>query len=150
MPYTIYDSGVRYYLMDHLSIQKMMEEDRMREIGPASLINTMRKKFPQNQELMAYLNGVEERRKIGYKAGIPILEGIEKDLKNSGGELYEYKILGKKSDMGDGTVGVDVENGFLILSKGKVFKKYTSVDEDNPPGRESESYLKDQGLKVDR
>ena len=45
--------------------------------------------------------------------------GIKSDLKKSGGEFYDYRMLGKN--------GEEVEEGWLILSKGKIFKKYTTA-----------------------
>lgn len=64
-------------------------------------------------------------------------------LEQSRGELYYYHLLGKKGLVDAGNrPAVEDEEGWLILSNGKIFKKYVAGN-----GVVSENAMKEQGLK---
>jgi hypothetical protein len=116
MPYIIYSDGNKYLLVDHLSINQMIDDNELLYNNPA--ISNVKKKFPNDKELLAYLDQLNNYYKKAYGAYDDKLEGIKANLKQSGGEFYDYRMLDKK--------GNEVEEGWLILSKGKVFKKYVT------------------------
>jgi hypothetical protein len=127
MPYVLYDNGTKYYLTDHLSFDQMVDNETERESRQNDWPENLRKRFPNDKELMAYLDLRDERIKKVEKNGasfMDFLKGMGSDLKHSGGELYEYNLFGKKGGMGDGHPAVEDESGWLILSNGKIFKKY--------------------------
>jgi hypothetical protein len=146
MPYKLSDGGTNYYLTDHISIDQMREDHISENLLERGWIDRLRKKFPNDKDLMAYTDGVETRLKKLGGLGISeeCLNDISANLDKSGGELYSYEILGKKKTMSDGTPGVElIDEGELILSKGKVYKKYvTGFD-----GLESEESLNAEGIK---
>ena len=116
MPYTVYDGGNKYILVDHLSINQMIRDDELFANPP--VISALKTKFPNDMALQAYLNHREkEFERIETEANDYDL-GIKSDLKASGGEFYDYRMLDKNGD--------EVEEGCLILSKGKIFKKYVA------------------------
>jgi hypothetical protein len=149
MPYVLYDKGVKYYLTDHLSIYQMIDEQESEDGMQKVWSETLRKKFPNDKELMAYLDLRDKRLKefhekaeSKHESYMDHLWDMKDNLEQTGGELYYYRILGKKSVMDDGQPAVEVEEGWLILSKGKVFKRL-----DAGSGLESEDLLKMQGIK---
>jgi hypothetical protein len=149
MPYALYDGGVKYYLTHHDSIDQMIENQEEQDSIQKNWSETLRKKFPNDKELLAYLDLREKRLKeLDEKAKnrdgtyLDHLWDIKTDVDQSGGELYYYYLLGKKSIADDGQPTVELEEGWLILSKGKVFKKYGAGN-----AVESEDLLKAQGLK---
>ncbi len=117
MPYAIYDGGNKYLLTDHLSINQKIDDNELLYNAPA--ISGVEKKFPNDKEVLAYLDQLKNYYKKTYGAYDDKLEGIKADLEKSGGEFYEYRMLDKK--------GKEVEEGWLILSKGKIFKKYVTA-----------------------
>ncbi len=152
MPYVLYDKGVKYYLTDHVSIYQMIDDEESKDNIQKWWPEGLRKQFPNDKELMAYLDLREKRLEEIHqkfesqheKTFMDNLWEIKKNLEQRGGELYDYKILGKKGFMGDGSPGIEVvDEGWLILSKGKVFKKYV-VSHD---GIESKDWLEMQGIK---
>jgi hypothetical protein len=143
MPYALNDNGVKYYLVDHASIKDMIAGDWLKENMRAQLSETLKRKFQSDHDLTAYLEKTQERADKSGKNDSRFLRGIEEDQKRNGGELYRYKKLGKKRDIGSGQAGVEVENGLLILSRGRVFKKYVVGS-----GLEDEGLLKQNGIGV--
>jgi hypothetical protein len=117
MPYAIYDGGVKYLLIDHLSINEKIRENNLLYNSPG--FSGLKKKFPNNRELLAYLDQMDKVHKKIYGEIDDEFWGIKSDLEKSGGEFYDYRILGKKDE--------EVEEGWLILSRGKVFKKYVTA-----------------------
>jgi len=149
MPYALYDGGVKYYLTHHGSIDQMIDSQELQNSIQKNWSETLRKKFPNDKELLAYLDLREKRLKeLDEKAKnrggtyMDHLWDMKADLEQSHGELYYYYLLGKKNVADDGHPTVEVEEGWLILSKGKAFKKY-----DAGSGVISEDLLKTQGLK---
>src|ERR1700729_901772 len=63
MPYALYDGGVKYYLMHHDSIDQMIESETMQDFIQKSWSETLRKKFPNDKELLAYLDLRDEKLK---------------------------------------------------------------------------------------
>ena len=126
MPYKVYDGRVKYYLTDHPSIDekiaRFFSEDNLRKFH----IKVLRQSFSEDKALMAYVNRYEERIK-SYEEDLRFLNRIREDLKVSEGELYDYSLFGKRGVMSDGAIGIECEEGLLILSHGKVFKKYTDM-----------------------
>ncbi|HEY3930877.1 MAG TPA: hypothetical protein VGM58_00740 [Verrucomicrobiae bacterium] len=117
MPYAIYDGRNKYLLIDHLSINQKIDVNEMLYNTPPIL--AVEKKFSNDKELLTYLDQLKNYCKKVYGAYGDKLEGIQEDLKQSGGEFYDYRMLDKK--------GKEVEEGWLILSKGKIFKKYVTA-----------------------
>ena len=146
MPYKLSDGGTNYYLTDHVSIDQMREDHSLENLQERAWIDRLKKKFPNDRELMAYLDGRESRLKKFGGLGISekYLEDMRANLDKSGGELYYYRILGKKKIMDDETPGEElIDEGYLILSKGKVYKKYVAGFD----GLESEDLLRAQGIR---
>jgi hypothetical protein len=149
MPYALYDKGVKYYLTHHDSIDQMIDSQELQNSIQKNWSDTLRKKFLNDKELLAYLDLREKRLKeLDEKAKnrggtyLDHLWEMKADLEQSQGEIYYYYLLGKKVVMDDGHPSVEEEEGWLILSKGKVFKKYVAGN-----GVVNESALKEQGLK---
>jgi hypothetical protein len=117
MPYALYDGGVKYYLTHHDSIDQMIESQNEQDWIQKNWSETLRKKFPNDKELMTYLDLREERIKENTEKTKmtywKYLYDIKANLEQSGGELYYYHS--------------QAEEGWLILSKGKVFKKYVAA-----------------------
>ena len=151
MPYALYDKGVKYYLTDHVSIYQMIDAEDEKDFIQKNWPEALRTKFPNDKELMAYLNLREKRLKeLDEKAKnrggtyLAHLWDMKDNLEQSGGELYNYKILGKKGVMDDGQPGIElVEEGYLILSKGKVLAKYVAAY----GGMENKDWLEMEGIK---
>ena len=116
VPYAVYDGRNEYLLVDHASVNQEMRDDELLYSDP--VISTLRKKFPDDKGLQAYLNQRDTVFKKLASDHDDYLLGIKSDLKDSGGELYDYRMLDKNGD--------EVEEGWLILSKGKIFKKYVA------------------------
>jgi hypothetical protein len=147
MPYALYDKGVKYYLTDHVSIDQMMESETEQDFIQKRWPEILRQKFPNDKELLAYLDMRDEKLKeMSEKAKTTywqFLWDMKADLEQSHGELYYYHLLGKKGLVdARNRPAVEDEEGYLILSKGKVFKKYVAGN-----GIVSENALKEQGLK---
>lgn len=104
-------------MMDHLSINQMMNEYELLYATPG-LSDNLKKKFSNNQELLAYLDQIDKVHKKIYDSYENEFWGIKADLKRSDGELYNYRMSDKN--------GKEAEDGWLILSKGKVFEKWTT------------------------
>jgi hypothetical protein len=141
MPYAVCDGGAKYYLTDHLSINQMIRDNYLE--SKSDLVDAMKKRFPDNQELSAYLDARKKWDQQVLNSHDHMFRGIEADLKQSGGELYEYMILGKRHDTGGGHIQVEVEEGWLILSKGKVRK-----EGEIGSGDYDEDYLKLEGIEA--
>lgn len=114
MPYTLNDGGVKYTLVDHISINQMIMDDIIRNADSYSA--ALRRKFPDNRQLLDYLDKKDEVREKNHEATQDYFRNIQTELKTSGGELYDYRIVSKTT-----------EEGWLILSKGKVLKKYITA-----------------------
>lgn len=146
MPYELCDKGVKYYLTHHDSIDQMIESENTQDFIQKRWSDTLREKFPNDKELLAYLDlrekQLKERNEKGKTTYWQHLWEMKADLEQSQGELYYYHLLGKKVVTDDGHPSVEDEEGWLILSKGKVFKKYVAGN-----GVVSKDALKEQGLK---
>jgi hypothetical protein len=150
MPYLLYDKGAKYYLTDHVSIDQMIESQIEQDSIQKRWPEILREKFPNDKELLAYLDLHEKRlkeldEKTKNRGGTYLdhLWDMKTDMDQSHGELYYYYLLGKKGLVDAGNrPAVEDEEGYLILSKGKVFKKYVAGN-----GIVSESLLKERGLK---
>lgn len=150
MPYVLYDKGVKYYLTDHVSINQMIDAEVEENSIQKNWQKTLREKFPNDKELMAYLDlrqkRLDERDKKSesrHDSFEDFLWDMKDDLEQSGGELYYYKIVGKKIVMDNGQPGVEsVEEGYLILSRGSVLKKLVA----GYGGIESEDLLREEGI----
>jgi hypothetical protein len=118
MPYAIYDGGSKYLLIDHLSINEKIREYELL-YGDTFESTQLRQKFPNNQALKAYLDGVDKRSKKAYDASEDEFWSIKSDLESSHGEFYDYRMLSKN--------GAEIEEGWLILSNGKIFKKFVTA-----------------------
>lgn len=147
MPYVLYDKGSKYYLTDHLSIDQLMESETEKDSIEKRWPQMLREKLPDDKELLAYLDLRDKRLKESYekakKAHWDNLWDVKDNLEKSQGELYYYHLLGKRGLLdAKNRPAVEVEEGWLILSKGKVVKHYDAGN-----GIVSEGDLKDQGLK---
>lgn len=145
MPYTMHYNGIKYHLTDHLSVEQMLQAEFLKYSSQENWIKVMTNNFAKDGELLTYLDGVAKRTERSHMDRIQLLQSVERELEQSGGELYDYKILGKKGDMGGGQIGVAVEEGWIIISKGVVFKTYILAY----GGLTDEKWLKLQGLKAD-
>jgi hypothetical protein len=142
LPYAIYNKGIKYYLVDHVSIDQMKLRLISEETAKNRLLSELRQRFANNKDLVVYLDGIDQHAKKVYQTEMQIVSDIGVALENAGGELYAYKVLGKEGDIGDGQVGVGVEEGWLILSNGKVIKTYVV----GSGGLENIDVLKQEGL----
>jgi hypothetical protein len=147
MPYALYDGRVKCYLTDHLSIDQMIESATEQDFIEKRWPEILREKFPGDKELLAYLDLRDEKLKGRSEKGKAtywhFLWDMKADLEQSQGELYYYHLLGKNVLVDAGNrPAEEEEEGYLILSKGKVFKKYLAGN-----GVFSENVLKRQGLK---
>ncbi len=142
---------MKYYLTDHVSIYQMIDAEDENDFIIKSWPEALRKKFPNDKELMAYLDLRQKRLEELHKKSesrhetfADSLDDMRDNLERSGGELYYYKILGKKCVMDNGQPGIEgVEEGWLILTKGSILKKYVAAY----GGIESEDWLKIEGIK---
>jgi hypothetical protein len=112
------------------------------EYSNKSWVDTLRKNFPYDKALMQHLDTVEERSK-GYETHIQLLQEIRNKLKETKGELYYYNKVGKRASMGGTQVGVEDEEGWLILANGKVETNYIVGS-----GVEDEDWLRSKGIKI--
>ena len=65
MPYTLYDGRVKYLLIDHLSINEMIREYVLIYNSPG-LSDFLKKKFPNDHDLLAYLDQIDKVHKKIY------------------------------------------------------------------------------------
>ena len=149
LPYKLNDEGTNYYLTDHLSIDQMMEAQESEDSIQKFWIENLRKKFPNDKELMAYLDlhekrleEIHEKAESKHESYWDHLWDVKDNLEKTGGELYYYEAIGKKGKMTNGKSGFEVQEGWLILSRGKIFKTY-----DAGSGFVSEDLLRTQGIK---
>jgi hypothetical protein len=126
MPYMLYDKGIKYYLTDHVSIDQMIDAEELQDFISKRWPEILRSKFPNDKELMTYLD--ERQKKLDelhqkveskHESHMDFLWDMEDNLEKTSGELYFYYRVSDKKDN-------EEEQGYLILSKGKVFKTYVT------------------------
>jgi len=79
MPYALYDKGVKYYLTDHVSIDQMMESETEQDFIQKRWPEILRQKFPNDKELLAYLD---------IEAQIRVIHAVEPGY----GGLYDHNF----------------------------------------------------------
>jgi hypothetical protein len=126
MPHVLYDKGIKYYLTDHVSIDQMIDAEELQDFISKRWPEVLRNKFPNDKELMTYLD--ERQKKLDelhqkveskHESYLDYLWDMKDNLKKTGGELYSYYRVSDKKDN-------EKEEGYLILSNGKVFKTYVT------------------------
>jgi hypothetical protein len=123
------EDGVRYKLLAHYSIQQKIDSETDEGRHLELFIQGLREKFPDDQKLNDYLQPVDKRMHEINVSYINRLEETKADLAKSGGELYLYKSFDSDFDANlqntNNPFGAPyADEGLLILSKGKIYKKY--------------------------
>ena len=125
VPFSVRDAGVEYQLVERLSIQKMLLDNGRDYRSEQSLIEALRRKFPKDTVLLAYLTKVEANIEKLDQGRAEFLRGIKADLaQRPGSALYYYKITYPKNFVRDWDSD-SLEEGWGILDHGKVCKKYS-------------------------
>lgn len=129
MPYTVYDNGVKYSLTDHISINQMIDGQTLVDSIQKHWSETLRQKFPDDKALMAYLDQrqkaidkIHSTAESKHETHWDALWDMKADLEKTGGEFYSYRRTLNKADS-------EMEEGYLILSNGKVVKTYVTGTE---------------------
>jgi hypothetical protein len=123
-PSVVYSGGVKYQLQERLCIdQKLEEQERVLRVRDG-LLGSLRKRFPDNKELLTYLDKFSDERKTPSEEWLKTLKDIQADVVQSHGVLYSYRIVKEKAVFEDGGAGRMVEEGWVVIAKGKIYKKY--------------------------
>ena len=133
VPFSVWDAGVKHQIVEHLSIKKMLLENGDNERSKQDLIDVLRRKFPENLELLTFLKQVESNtQKHAQKRG-DFLREIKTEMdRKTGSELYYYESPHPKGFLPQDEVGC-AEQGWPILYHGKVDKKYIIAMTNAPP-----------------
>lgn len=125
MPYTLNDRGTNYQILDHQCVADLLRVEMGIYQTRSGIYQRLKEKFPKDSELMAYIDGIEKRYKKLGEPKTNLLLKFQKQLETSGGESYSYSLhYDKPVPSPDGSTNLlESENGFLILSKGKVINK---------------------------
>jgi hypothetical protein len=123
------NDGIRYKLLARVSIEQVIdaENDDARHLH---LFNQgLQQHFPDDQKLVDYLQKVDKRYSQMHAARIKELDGIQTDLTQNHGELYLYDSYNSDFDSNyvntnDPTGAPYTDEGWLILVKGRIYKKY--------------------------
>jgi len=142
-PSILFSGGVKYQLLERIYIDREIESWELRIKVSDGLAGTLKKRFPDNRELSAYLDEIGNQRKEPTLQQIKVLKDVKEDVVRSRGELYSYRIVKGRAHFENGQPGLNVEEGWVVLAKGKVYKKYilaTGIEDEGLVGMWREIY----------
>lgn len=142
-PSILRSGGVKYQLLERVYIDREIEKSEMRLKVVDGLVSTLKMKFPDNSELLTYLGEISEKRREPTLGQIKYLRDVREDVVRGRGELYSYRIVKGRARFDNGQPGLSVEEGWVVLVKGKVYKKYifaTGIEDESLVGMWRELY----------
>jgi hypothetical protein len=124
MPYVVQDQGTNYEILDHECVTALLRVELAISETRSGIYGQLQEKFPEDSELMAYVDGVKKHfKRVGEPRADSLME-FKRQLEAHGGEPYAYYLhYDQPVAVNESTNLAEGEHGILILSRGRVVSK---------------------------